>query len=81
MGASLKYYQVAVEDAFKELTALVAVDRATQLEATPMDTIVVYHLAFGKCSPRAWFVHHYACSRYYSAALSVEWPSGWIPVT
>ena len=43
-GVSLKYHQVAGEVAFKELTALVAIDRATGLEATPMDTIVAQHL-------------------------------------
>jgi Ca-activated chloride channel family protein len=43
-GVSLKYHQVAGEVAFKELTALVAIDRATGLEATPMDMIVAQHL-------------------------------------
>jgi hypothetical protein len=45
---SLKYHQVAGEVAFKELTALVAIDRATGLEATPMDTIVAQHLVIAK---------------------------------
>jgi Ca-activated chloride channel family protein len=47
-GGSLKYHQIAGEVAFKELTALVAIDRATGLEATPMDTIVAQHLVIAK---------------------------------
>ena len=45
---SLKYHQVAGEVAFKELAAFVAIDRATRLEATPMDTIVAQHLVIAK---------------------------------
>ncbi len=47
-GVSLRYHQVAGEVAFKELTALVAIDRATGHEATPMDTIVAQHLVIAK---------------------------------
>jgi Ca-activated chloride channel family protein len=47
-GVSLKYHQVAGDVAFKELTALVAIDRATGLDATPVDTIVAQHLVIAK---------------------------------